>query len=121
MPQDRPRVSDPARLTIGLLIVALGVALLLERAGLIDVFGTTRFWPGPVALICVGLIKLANRPAQGPWQGGWWVFFGVWLLLIDMRVLRFGDSWPLFLVALGISIVWNQIVPHRSRAPEKLE
>ena len=87
MPQDLPRPSDPARVTIGLLIVALGVALLLDRAGVIDAFGRSNFWP--FAIICVGLVKLANRPAHGPRQGGWWVFFGVWLLLNDMRVLRF--------------------------------
>jgi hypothetical protein len=38
-----------------------------------------------------------------------------------MRLLRFHDSWPLFLVAVGVSIIWNQIVPYRSRTPEKLE
>ena len=119
MPQDMPRSSDPARVAIGLLIVALGVALLLDRAGVIDAFGRSSFWP--FAILCVGLVKLADRPEHGPRQGGWWVFFGVWLLLSDMRVLRFRDSWPLFLVAIGISIVWNQIVPHRPRAPEKVE
>ena len=70
-----------ARLTIGLLIVALGVALLLDRAGVIDAFGRSSFWP--FVIICVGLVKLANRPAHGPRQGGWWVFFGVLLLLND--------------------------------------
>jgi cell wall-active antibiotic response 4TMS protein YvqF len=119
MPEDMRRSSDPARVTIGLLIAALGVALLLDRAGVIDAFGRSNFWP--FAIICVGLVKLANRPVDGPRQGGWWVVIGVWLLLTEMRVLRFRESWPLFLVAIGISIVWNQIVPHRPRAPEKVE
>jgi hypothetical protein len=124
MPLEMRRPYDPARLSIGLLIVALGVALLLDRAGVIDAFGRSNFgrsnfWP--VVIIVVGLVKLANRPEHGPRQGGWWVFLGVWLLLNDMRLLRFRDSWPLFLVAIGISIVWNQIVPHRPRAPEKVE
>ena len=119
MPHDLPRASDPARLTIGLLIVALGVALLLDRTGVIDAFGRSTFWP--FVIIVVGLVKLANRPPHGPWQGGWWVFFGVWLLLNNMRVLRFRDSWPLFLVAVGLSIVWNQIGAHRPRTPGKLE
>ena len=119
MPLALRRPSDPARVTIGLLIVTLGVALLLDRAGVIDAFGRSTFWP--FVIIGVGLVKLANRPDHGPPQGGWWVFFGVLLLLNDMRVLRFRDSWPLFLVAIGISIVWNQIVPPRPRAPEKVE
>jgi LiaF transmembrane domain len=119
MPLEMPRPHDPVRMTIGLLILALGVALLLDRAGVIDAFGRSNFWP--FAIIVVGLVKLADRPEHGPRQGGWWVFFGVWLLLNDMRLLRFRDSWPLFLVAIGISIVWNQIVPPRPRAPEKVE
>ena len=118
MPFDMPRSSDPARLAVGLIIMALGVALILDRAGVIDAFGRS---PWPVAIICVGLVKLANRPEHGPRQGGWWVFIGVWLLLNEMRVWRFRDSWPLFLVAIGTSLVWNQIVPHRPRAPEKVE
>jgi hypothetical protein len=119
MPDDLQRPTDPARMAVGLIIVALGVALLLDRAGVIDAFGRSNFWP--FVIICVGLVKLANRPEHGPRQGGWWVFIGVWMLLNDMRLLRFRDSWPLFLVAIGISIVWNSIVPQRRRAPEKVE
>jgi LiaF transmembrane domain len=119
MPNDLPRPADPARLTIGLSIVALGVALLLDRAGVIDAFGRSSFWP--FVIICIGLVKLANRPEHGPRQGGWLVFFGVWLLLNDMRLLRFRDSWPLLLVAIGISIAWNSIVPHPPRAPKNVE
>jgi hypothetical protein len=29
-------------------------------------------------------------------------------LLDHLRILRMRDSWPLFLVALGISMVWNE-------------
>ena len=114
-----PRQYDRARVTIGVLIMALGVALLLDRAGVIDAFGRSSFWP--FVIISIGLVKLADRPAHGPRQGGWWVFFGVLLLLNSMRVLWLRDTWPLFLVAIGISIVWHQIVPHRPRAPEKVE
>jgi hypothetical protein len=119
MPSNSPRRFDHARFAVGLLIVALGFALLLDRAGVVDAFGRSNFWP--FALIAVGLVKLANPQEHGPRQGGWWVFFGVWLLLEQMRLLRFRDSWPLFLVAIGVSIVWSQIVPPRPRAPEKVE
>jgi hypothetical protein len=119
MSHDLPRPYDRASVTIGVLIMALGVALMLDRAGVIDAFGRSSFWP--FVLICIGLVKLADRPANGPRQGGWWVFFGGLLLLNSMHVLRFRDSWPLFLVAIGISIVWNSIVPYRPRTPEKVE
>jgi hypothetical protein len=119
MTHDLPRSSDRARVTIGVLIMTLGIALLLDRAGVIDAFGRSSFWP--IVIITIGLVKLAHRPVAGPRQGGWWVFFGVLLLLNSMHVLRFRDSWPLFLVAIGISIVWNSIVPYRPRTPEKVE
>ena len=118
MPDDLQRTSDLVRVTIGLVIVALGIALLLDRAGVIDAFGRSNFWP--FVIICIGLVKLANRPENGRREGGWWVFIGVWLLLNELRVLRFGDSWPLFLVAIGVSIVWKQIVRPPS-APENVE
>jgi len=41
------------------------------------------------------------------------VFFGVLMLLDEMQVLRFRDSWPLLLVAIGISMVWKDVVQRR--------
>ena len=83
-----PRRINTEGVVIGLVIVALGVALLLDRAGVIHHVRPIIFWP--FVLITVGLVKLANRRDDGTREGGWWVFLGVWLLLNDIGVLRFG-------------------------------
>ena len=40
---------------------------------------------------------------------------GVWLLLSEMRVLPFRDSWPLILVALGVHTMWKALRPAQAR------
>src|SRR5258708_36131785 len=102
------------RAFFGLLIMALGVALLLDRAGVVELFGYSSFWP--FAIMAFGLVKLSHRYEDGHREGGWWLFFGVWLLLNETGVLRGRDTWPLFLVAIGISMVWKELVQRRRRA-----
>ena len=93
-------------MTIGLLIMLLGVGLLLDRTGVIDGLDYVSFWP--VAIITLGLVKLSHRGADGRREGGWWVVFGAWMLLNQLHVLRLRESWPLVLVAIGISMVWKE-------------
>lgn len=91
---------------IGLIIMLLGAGLFLDRAGVIDGFDYVNVWP--VAIITIGLVKLAHRLDDGRREGGWWVLFGSLMLLAQMHVLRLGEAWPLLLVAFGISIVWKE-------------
>jgi hypothetical protein len=43
------------------------------------------------------------------------------MLLNETGVWRFRDSWPLFLVAIGISVVWKEVAGRRLRAHERVE
>jgi len=102
----------------GVTIMLLGMTLLLDHAGFIAAFHYTVFWGA--LILAVGLVKLSSQPEHGQRRGGWWVFFGAWMLLNETRVWRFDQSWPLLLVAIGISIVWKELVS-RSRARERVE
>ena len=95
-----------------------GETRLLDRAGLIDGFHYMPFWPAIIITVCLG--KLSHPRADGRREGGWWVFFGTWLLLTEMHIFRLRDSWPLFLVALGVAIVWKEFV-RTPRAHERVE
>ena len=119
MTEERRTSVNPEGLAIGLVIMALGVTILLDRAGVVSIYGHFIFWP--FVLITIGLIKLLKRRATGRREGGWWLFLGVWLLLNDMDVLRFRTSWPLILVAIGVSIVWNAVFPRARRAARNAE
>ena len=64
----------------------LGATLLLDRTGVIDAFDYAPFWP--VVVITIGLVKLSHRGDDRRRHGGWWVLFGVAMLLHEMDMLR---------------------------------
>jgi hypothetical protein len=99
------------------LIMTLGVALLLDRAGVVSLVRYSTIWP--LLVIAFGLVKLSHRQDDGRREGGWWVFFGVWMLLNAMEVLRFRDSWPLILVAIGLSMAWKELAGRRGTPDPK--
>jgi hypothetical protein len=106
-------------LLIGLILMALGIGLLLDRTGVIAGLGWHVLWP--CVVIGLGLVKLAFPREDGRRDGGWMLFIGVLLLLDQLRVVRFQASWPLFIAAVGVSIVWKEIVQRRPRARERVE
>jgi hypothetical protein len=108
----RPRVNTEG-VVIGVVIMLLGTTIMLDRAGVIHLYGQVVFWP--FVLITIGLIKLLRRRDDGRREGGWWVFLGTWLLLNDIGLLQFRTSWPLILVAVGCSIVWTAVFPRAPR------
>jgi hypothetical protein len=112
------RAPEWAGIAIGLMIVGLGIVLFIDQAGF---FGWQPSWSvWPFLIIGAGLARFASPRADGSRGGGWLIFFGVWLLLNEMRVLRFRDSWPLILVAIGVHTMWKALVrparPSRPRA-----
>jgi hypothetical protein len=116
----RIRIDDqsaPTRMIAGLMIMAVGIVLALGRLGILRVDDDV--WPHlwPLLLIAFGLGKLLTLRPDGTRRGGALLLIGVWLLLNELDIWRASDSWPLFLVAFGIRIVWNAVmVP--ARRPE---
>ena len=100
--------GPPARfegLLFGTIIIVLGITLLLDRAGVVHVFGYRPFWP--FLVIAFGLVKLSQPRQDGRREGAGWVLFGVLMLLHEMDVLAFHDTWPLLFVEIGLSMVWK--------------
>ena len=107
------RQPSPEAVAAGASIMVIGLLLLLEQAGVLRGVVWWSFWP--LALIYCGLAKLLVRPNEGPREGGWLLFIGAWLLLNHLNVLAY-QSWPLFVVALGINIIWNAFVSQHASA-----
>jgi hypothetical protein len=115
--QQRPR-TKVGGMFIGVMIMLFGVTLLLGQAGVIDGPDSAIFWP--LVVITVGLVKLSHPPRFGRRHGGWWVFFGCWMLVAQTHLVWLHQSWPLLLVAIGINLMWKELVQPR-RAHERVE
>jgi hypothetical protein len=116
MHRDRP---SPAGIVFGLVIIVLGVVLFLDQTGILGWRPTWSFWP--VLIIAMGLARFSQPRADGTRDGGWLLFVGVWLLLNELHVLRYRDSWPLFLVAIGIQTMWKAIARRTAPPTPKAE
>src|SRR5688500_9687031 len=117
MQQDRPRTFVPAAVAAGGVLIALGMAMLL------DATGTTAIRPGrfiaPLILIaiggsivldrgrCKGARDDAERGGGRPTGGLWLIGIGCWMLVSQTHVfgLTYQTSWPLLVVLMGILMV----------------
>jgi predicted membrane protein len=106
--QDRPtgRTQSPPRLVLGLMVMALGLALTLENLGWMEARRLVRFWP--LILVAMGVARLAEsmRNRTRP-SGVLWILFGLALLLHNLRLLDLHRLWPLFIFALGAGIFFR--------------
>jgi hypothetical protein len=96
------RSFRPGAIAAGLILLALGTTMYLERAGVVDIhFG--RLVPG-LFLIIIGATKVLDR---GRWSGIWMIGVGAWLLMAQSHLfgLTSHNSWPLLVVLGGIIIV----------------
>jgi hypothetical protein len=124
MEQSMPPRAKAGRLTVGLIILTLGVLMLVDRLNYFDI-SVMRLFPGMV-LIALGLSRIAlaqldpasvgggnrslnPRPAGRAdlRQGLWLMTVGTWLIVnaVHLFGLTYGTSWPLLLIAGGVFIV----------------
>lgn len=99
---DRHQASQ---VTTGLIFIALGVLLLAKQLDW-DAFDLSRLWPA--VLIVIGLPKLLFGDKDGNRGGGVWLtFLGGIFLMHTFHYLSIRRSWPLFIVAFGVSLLFG--------------
>jgi hypothetical protein len=94
-----------SQLTTGVIVVLVGLMLLggQWRVGL-DI---GRLWP--LFLLVAGVAQFMRVNDDGTrGNGTWLLFLGTIFLLNSYRIVRFSDSWPLFIVAAGLSIMFGR-------------
>jgi hypothetical protein len=107
------------QMTAGLVLMAVGLAVLLERIGVVPLdFVVLRLWP--LLIIAAGIGKLARPLPDGSRRGGLLVLIGVWFLLNELGIWQLGQSWPLFLIAYGLKMVWHAVTVSPT-TPRQLE
>jgi predicted membrane protein len=104
MPLETPPKITP-RFILGVFILLVGIALALDRLGVVQAHHAMRFWPA--VLIVFGLTVM-QRGSHGAVTGLLLIIVGTWLLLntlgiVSMQVWEF--LWPLILVVIGARIM----------------
>lgn len=90
--------------TTGLLIVVVGLILLSSQMHLFWLGGMATLWP--LVFFVIGIGHIARASGEGRWRTGlWWFFLGSLFLLHTTRTLTLHNSWPLFIVWFGVSVL----------------
>jgi predicted membrane protein len=102
-----------------LLLIGVGVLFLLDQLGEVD-FGDIigRYWPA--IFILIGLSILIGNSFQNVGSGLFFILFGVFFLLLRLRVLHheiWYYFWPVLIIALGL---WILLKPAWSAAKKKI-
>jgi predicted membrane protein len=97
-------------LVAGVIIIAVGVILLLDRLGIVYAHDILRYWPG--ILVAIGLYNLLEGRCAGHRViGGVLTVVGGLLLLdrLDYVHVRFWDLWPVIVIVVGLLLLWRAI------------
>jgi predicted membrane protein len=105
---------------IGLLIVGAGTLWFLDQQGLVDAHRAFDFF-WPAVLLVLGLTKLSCARRGGRVWGGLLTAIGIMLLLdrLGYVYFRWGQIWPLFVIAVGVMMVWGALERRRAGGPPK--
>ena len=105
--------NQASQVAAGVLLIGLGLVFLSKQLGLIHGLDISLLWP--LILIIIGAGKFFGPRAEGqPRSGAWLLFLGGLFLMHTFRILTLDRSWPLFIVAGGMSIMLGS----RARSPQ---
>lgn len=96
--------NQASQVAAGVLLIGLGLVFLSKQLGLIHGVDISLLWP--LILIVIGAGKFFGPRAEGqPRSGAWLLFLGGLFLMHTFRIMTLDRSWPLFIVAGGVSIM----------------
>jgi hypothetical protein len=92
-------------IVIGATLILTGVAIVLDRAGVLQWRDQWTLWP--IILGGIGLARFLQSPPGEPKQGLLFLTAAVWLFLAEAGVTSLADSWPMAIIALGLMVALN--------------
>ena len=95
-----------SQLTIGLVVIAVGLIMLAGQFGDRWDWNFSRLWP--VVFVMLGIGRLVRTDGEPRSSALWMFFLGGIFLLHTFRVLTLSHSWPLFIVAGGLSMMFHR-------------
>src|SRR3954467_15974214 len=94
-----------ATLVTGLIAIAAGVLLMLDHFNIIHAFNFFRLWP--LILVGIGVGGLFGEDARRKLVGNAiLILAGILFLLEEFHYLAWGQVWPVFLIGMGIVLVY---------------
>jgi hypothetical protein len=108
------RAQPKGRLALGVALIAIGLVLTLDQAGILNTQGLGRWWP--LFLIGIGYVKFRQPPEDGQRALGAALLFlgGVFQFL---SILAMGSAWPLIMIGVGVFLLWRSTEPTRPPVP----
>jgi membrane-bound ClpP family serine protease len=92
-----------SQIRTGLVLITIGVVFLIWELRVFPA-GVARLWPW--LLVALGIALLAVRGETEKRSGAWWLLFtGGLFVLHSHGVASVRDTWPLFIVATGVSVI----------------
>jgi len=113
--------EERAGIGTGILLITVGLLFMADRQGWLSFI---QLWPVILIVLGATMLVFPEEPVQvGVVAGGrrarrrgsrvsggiWLIFVGVLLLANQNHWLMFRDSWPLFIVAGGLSMIFGNL------------
>jgi hypothetical protein len=103
-------------IVIGATLVLTGIAVVLDRAGVLHWRDQWTLWP--LILGGIGLARLLQSVPGEPKQGLLFLTAAGWLLLGESGWVSLEESWPIAVIALGLIVALNGGTRRRWRMPQ---
>ena len=121
MTHERKTRSRAEGLAFGVILVLAGGVFLLDRLDVLEVGRLWGWWP--LIPVTMGLVRISSwQSAESVASGLGWALFGAWFLVSQRGWfgLDWHNSWPMVLVAIGLSMVTRALLEpwFRRRAKE---
>ena len=95
-------------LTSGILLIVVGLIFLGANVGIAPKVNVRDLWPVILLVIGVGRLVAPGDKRDSRWSGTSLILIAGIFLAQNYRVLELRDSWPLFIVVAGLSILFNR-------------
>jgi len=107
------RTIFDTKILIGIFIIILGGALLMENMGYYLDFNIWDFWPAILIFVGIGQV-MQPRETRQSLTGALLIFVGSVILLnnLDVVDLNFSDIWPFILIMIGFLILRHSFGKH---------
>jgi predicted membrane protein len=104
------RTCVSGTLIAGIVAVIAGTVLLLDHMGYLNAAAIFRYWP--VIMVVAGIAGLVQHYGSTKVVGdAMLTIAGVLLLLMQLNRLNWSHAWPIFLICLGVLLVYDALRP----------